>query len=81
MSILLWNRASFPMLALAQLGSVILFTLRVIADIRLTAPILLPSLRLGSMRSMLSIIKPSAYFGLFSISGFLLWQGPVLVFS
>jgi len=79
MSILLWNRASFPMLALAQLGSVILFTLLVIADIRLTAPILLPCLRLGSMRSMLSIIKPSAYFGLFSISGFLLWQGPVLV--
>jgi O-antigen/teichoic acid export membrane protein len=28
---------------------------------------------------MLAIIKPSAYFGLYSVSGFLVWQGPVLI--
>ena len=78
-SALLWVRSSFPILALAQLASVVLCTLLIVADIRITAPILLPSLRLGNARTMLSIIKPSAYFGLFSVSGFLAWQGPVLI--
>jgi O-antigen/teichoic acid export membrane protein len=79
MSLLLWQRASFPVLALSQLATAVLFTVLVAVDIRLNAPILLPSLRLGDARSMMSIIRPSAYFGLFSISGFLVWQGPVLL--
>ncbi|MGA8668833.1 MAG: hypothetical protein WB679_03115, partial [Terracidiphilus sp.] len=79
MALLLWVRASFPILALSQLASMLLFTVLIALDMRVTAPILLPSLRYGNRKTMLGIIKPSAFFGLFSISGFLLWQGPVLL--
>jgi O-antigen/teichoic acid export membrane protein len=75
----LWGRASFPVLALTQLVSMIVFTILVVADMRITAPVLLPSLRYGNMKTMKAILKPSAYFGLYSVSGFLVWQGPVLV--
>jgi len=79
MAFLLWHRAPFPELAAAQLGSMLLFTLLVFLDLRFNAPVLLPSLRYGNLQSILAIVKPSAYFGLFSVSGFLLWQGPVLL--
>jgi O-antigen/teichoic acid export membrane protein len=79
MSAFLWNIASFPVLALTQLASIVLFTLVAVVDMRISAPVLLPSLSYGSLKTMRAIIKPSAYFGLFSVSGFLLWQGPVLI--
>jgi O-antigen/teichoic acid export membrane protein len=50
-----------------------------VVDMRISAPVLLPSLSYGNLKTMRAIIKPSAYFGLFSVSGFLLWQGPVLI--
>lgn len=75
----LWERAPFPVLALAQLLSITLFTILVFIDIRITAPVLLPSLRYGNMKTMMAVVKPSAFFGLYSVSGFLLWQGPVLL--
>jgi O-antigen/teichoic acid export membrane protein len=76
---LLWGRASFPVLALGQCISIILFTVLVAIDLRTTAPILLPSLRYGSVAVIRSLIRPSALFMLYSVSGFLLWQGPVLI--
>jgi O-antigen/teichoic acid export membrane protein len=79
MSAFLWFRATFPVLALTQLASMVLFTVVVAADMRVTAPVLLPSLRFGNRKTMLAIIKPSAYFGLYSASGFLVWQAPVLL--
>ena len=79
MSAFLWFRATFPVLALTQLASMVLFTLVVVVDMRITAPVLLPSLRYGDTKTMKAIIRPSAYFGLFSVSGFLAWQGPVLL--
>lgn len=75
----LWDRASFPVLALTQLASTVLFTILTVADMRVSAPVLLPSLRYGNAKTMLSIVKPSAYFGLYAVSGLLLWQVPVLV--
>lgn len=75
----LWNRASFPVLALVQFGSMALFTLLVAVDLRITAPVLLPSLRYGSLTQIRALIRPSAMFALFSVSGFLLWQGPVIL--
>jgi O-antigen/teichoic acid export membrane protein len=75
----LWGRASFPVLALTQLTSMVLFTMVTLADMRISAPVLLPSLRYGNAKTMLSIIRPSAYFGLYSVSGILLWLVPVLI--
>jgi len=79
MSALLWFRASFPLLALTQAASVTLFLLLVIVDVRMRAPLLVPSLRYGNMKSMMAIMRPSGYFGLLAVSSFLCWQGPVLI--
>jgi O-antigen/teichoic acid export membrane protein len=79
MAAFLWNRASFPVLALTQLVTTVAFLVFVIVDVRVHAPILLPSLRFGSMKTMVSIMKPSGYFGLLAVSAFLCWQGPVLI--
>ncbi len=74
-----WFRLSFPVLAAVQLASVIAFTLFVVIDVRSRAPILVPSLRYGSWRDVKPMLKPSAHFGLLSLSSFLTWQGPVLL--
>jgi O-antigen/teichoic acid export membrane protein len=74
-----WFRASFPILALVQLGSVLAFTVLVVFDTRRIAPILVPSLRYGRWRDVRPMLKPSAHFGLLSLSSFLTWQGPVLL--
>lgn len=75
----LWHRATFPILALVQLASIFLFTILVIVDVRMRAPILLPAWRYGSWRRALSMVKPTAWFMLLGLSGFLSWQGPVLL--
>ena len=74
-----WFRASFAMLALVQLICVLAFTLLVVVDVRRIAPILVPSLKYGRWRDVKPILKPSAHFGLLSLSSFLTWQGPVLL--
>jgi O-antigen/teichoic acid export membrane protein len=74
-----WFRASFPVLAAVQLASVALFMLLVIVDVCRTAPILVPSLRYGTWSDVRPMLKPSAHFGLLSLSSFLTWQGPVLL--
>jgi O-antigen/teichoic acid export membrane protein len=48
-------------------------------DLRINAPALLPSRRYGSLAKIRSMIRPSAMFVLFAVSGFLLWQGPVII--
>ena len=79
LSIFLWHRASFPMLALVQFIVMAFFTVFVMLDLRINAPTLLPSLRYGSLTKIRSLIRPSAMFVLFAISGLLLWQGPVII--
>lgn len=79
MAVFLWVKASFPILALTQLASMVLFTLLVLIEIRIRAPILLPSLRHGNRHDMMGVLKPSAYYGLYAFSAFLCWQGPVLL--
>ncbi len=74
-----WLRAPFPILALVQLASVLVFALLVVVDVRRTAPILTPSLRYGSWRDVRPVLGPSAHFGLLSLSSFLTYQGPVLL--
>jgi O-antigen/teichoic acid export membrane protein len=74
-----WFRASFPVLALVQLVSVVVFSALVVIDVQRTAPILVPSLRYGQWRDVGPVLRPSAHFGLLSLSSFLTWQGPVLL--
>lgn len=74
-----WFQSSFPILAAAQFATVVVFTLLVLWDVRKTAPILVPSLRYGSWAEVGAIVRPSAHFGLLALSGFLTWQGPVLL--
>jgi len=74
-----WSRASFPVLATVQLSSVLAFLLLVILDVRRTAPLLTPSLRYGTWRDVTPMLRPSAHFGLLSLSSFLTYQGPVLL--
>jgi O-antigen/teichoic acid export membrane protein len=75
----LWNRASFPVLALTQLVVTFLFAILVVVDMRIRVPILLPAWRLGSWRRARAMAAPTGWFALLSVSGFLQWQGPVLV--
>ena len=79
LSVALFLRSSFPVLALVQLCTLSLFVMLVLIDMRMTAPILLPSLRYGNWRRTLSILKPSAHFGLIAFGGFMTWQGPVIL--
>ncbi|MGA3046144.1 MAG: hypothetical protein ABSD67_05950 [Terracidiphilus sp.] len=72
-------RSPFPVLAGVQLFSFLVFLVVVLIDIRITAPVLLPSFRYGSWRTVTSIIKPSMHFGILALAGFLTWQGPVLI--
>lgn len=70
---------SLPVLAGIQLGSLLLFFLLILFDLRRTAPILIPSLRYGSWKEVREILKPSGHFGLIAMAGFLTWQVPVIV--
>ncbi len=79
MATFLWIGASFPILALVQLSSMVLFAVIVLIEIRIRAPILLPSLRYGNRQDMIGVLKPSAYYGLYTFSAFFCWQGPVLL--
>jgi O-antigen/teichoic acid export membrane protein len=72
-------RSSFPVLAGVGLSSFLVFLVVVLIDIRITAPVLLPSFRYGNWKKVASIIKPSAHFGILALAGFLTWQGPVLI--
>jgi O-antigen/teichoic acid export membrane protein len=74
-----WFQSSFPILALSQLATVVVFTGLVFWDVKKTAPILVPSLRYGTWSDVGAIVRPSAHFGLLALSGFLTWQGPVLL--
>lgn len=79
MSYFLWHRAAFPVLATAQFLSMVLFTVLVIIDVRMRAPVLLPAWRYGSWRQAISMVRPTAWFAMLGVSGFLSWQGPVLL--
>lgn len=79
LSVAIWMRGSFPVLAAVQLVTLTLFLILLTIDLYRTAPILVPSLRYGSWKQVLSIIKPSGHFMMIAFSGFLTWQGPVLL--
>ncbi len=79
LAVFLWMRASFPILALTQLASMVLCTAALIIDVRFRTPILVPSLRYGTRKDMFAVLKPTAYYMLYQLGGFLCWEGPILL--
>lgn len=72
-------KSSFPMLALLQLLTLVVFTIYSLIDLKATEPVLVPALREGSWAEVGRMLKPSGHFGLIAMAGFLTWQGPVIV--
>jgi O-antigen/teichoic acid export membrane protein len=72
-------KSSFAVLAGVQLAVLLLFLGLVFIDMRITAPVLLPSIRYANWKTTGSIINPSAHFGILALAGFLTWQGPVII--
>jgi O-antigen/teichoic acid export membrane protein len=71
--------ASFVALAALQLIAVISFTAFTAFDLWHNAPDLVPSLRYGSWKEAIRLIRPSGHFGLIALGGFLTWQGPLIL--
>jgi O-antigen/teichoic acid export membrane protein len=79
MGVALAFRASFPVLAAVQLGSLFLFFFLILIDVSRIAPVLVPSLQYGSWKQVREILKPSGHFGLIAMAGFLTWQVPSIL--
>lgn len=79
MAVAIFLRASFPVLAAIQLGSLLLFSMLVLFDIHYNTPVLIPRLRDGSWRDIIPILRPSGHFGVISLAGFLTWQLPIVL--
>lgn len=69
----------FPVLAAAQVTSLLVCMVIVLIDLRRTAPDLFPSLRYWDGSAVMAILKPSGYFGLITMSSFLTYQAPLIV--
>ncbi len=69
----------FPVLAGAQVLTMLISIVAVLIDIRRTAPDLFPNIRYWDRSAMTAILKPSGYFGLITISSFLTYQAPLIV--
>lgn len=74
-----WMRLSFPVLASLQLGVYVLGTLLVLLHIYWVAPEIFPKVSLWDRSAVRSILRPSGYFGLISMSTFLSYEVPVLI--
>jgi O-antigen/teichoic acid export membrane protein len=74
-----WMRASFAAMAASQLAMTVLCTILVIVDLQRTAPAIAPSLRYARSDVARQMVKPSWHFTVLSLSGFLIWQAPVLL--
>jgi O-antigen/teichoic acid export membrane protein len=79
LAMLVWMRSPFVIMAGSQAVVAILCVALVILDLRWTAPAIAPAL--GRARSDVArrMIGPSWHFSVLSLSGFLIWQAPVLL--
>jgi len=69
----------FPVLAGIQVLTMLISIVVVLIDLRRTAPALFPHIRHWDGTAMASMLKPSGYFGLITISSFLTYQAPLIV--
>ena len=71
--------ASFAWIAGLQAFMVAMFCVFLLIDLRMKAPAIYPRLRYADPRRFGELLKPSGYFGLLNISGFLAYQFPVIL--
>jgi O-antigen/teichoic acid export membrane protein len=74
-----WVRFSFPLLAGLQAAVYAVGILMVLIHIRYIAPQIFPQIGLFDRSAVRSILGPSSYFGLISMSTFLSFEVPVLI--
>lgn len=74
-------KAPFWAVALAQLLALAASSAPIIIDLKRKAPEAFPTLAYWDGALAKSILKPSAFFGLFTFNNFLLFQAPVLVLN
>lgn len=79
MAIAIYFHSSFAVLAGAQLGSLVLFSILVLVHVRIAYPVLMPSFRYGNWKNIVAILRPSGHFGLISLAGFLTWTAPIIL--
>lgn len=74
-----WMRLPFSTLAALQLGTYVFGILLILMHVRRIAPEIFPSLREWDRSAVHSILRPSGYFGLISMSTFLSYEMPILI--
>jgi O-antigen/teichoic acid export membrane protein len=79
MAFAIYHHASFAGLAGVQLASLLIFSLVVLIHVKVVVPVLMPNLRFGNWKGVMTILRPSGHFGLISIGGFLTWSMPVIL--
>jgi O-antigen/teichoic acid export membrane protein len=70
---------SFPVLAGIQLATLGVAVVGVLADLKLSAPEVFPSLRYWDGAAIREILHGSGYFGMIEMSTFLVYQAPLLI--
>lgn len=74
-------KAGFWLIALVQLATVLTALVGVVFDLKRNAPSAFPTLRYWDKAIAKSAMKPSFFFGLFTLNNFLLFQAPVLLLN
>lgn len=79
--VLVLNKEPFWVIALGQLLTLLPSVVITLFDFKRSAPDAFPTLRVWDGALAGSIIKPSAFFGLFIFNNYLLYQAPVLILN
>ena len=74
-------QASFLLIAITQAFLVVIGIIAVIFDIRINAPEIFPRLTFWDSSRAMSMVKPSFFFGVFTLNNFLIFQLPLLVMN
>ena len=74
-----WRRWSFPVLAACQLGIYAVGVMLILLHIRRIAPEIFPQLSSWDGSAARSMLQPSGYFGLISLSTFLSFEVPIVL--
>jgi O-antigen/teichoic acid export membrane protein len=78
---LVLKRAPLWWLPLTQLASFVMMTVVSLADLRRLEPRVFPTMRYWDAETAKEVLKPSLWFGSFTLNQFLLFQVPILVLN
>jgi O-antigen/teichoic acid export membrane protein len=79
--VLVLRRAPLWWLPLTQLASFVVMTAVSLTDLRRIEPRVLPTMRYWDRETAKEVLKPSLWFGSFTLNQFLLFQAPILVLN